>query len=157
MPRGRKPQPTYLKIARGNPGLRPLPKGEPQPDPSLPDVPTHLGPVARDEWQRLAPDLHRIGVLTQADRAALAIYCQLYQQWVYAEEHIQRNLLITEKHTGRLAQNPLLRISHRTLDLMRGYMAELGLTPASRVRLAKGETPQADPLEDFLQGKKKTK
>src|SRR5687768_8474739 len=128
MARGRKPTPTQLRILRGNPQKRALPQGEPRPDPTMPDPPAHLGPIALVEWQRLAPELHRIGVLTMADRAALAVYCQLYERWVYAEKYIKEQLVIQDKSSGRLVQNPLVRIANRTVDLMRGYLVELGLT-----------------------------
>jgi P27 family predicted phage terminase small subunit len=116
----------------------------------MPEPPDHLGPLALVEWQRLAPELARIGVLTMADRTALAAYCQLYQQWVYAERYIQEQLVIRDPHTSRIVQNPLIRIANRTLELMRGYMGELGLTPSSRVRLVEGALPVDDPLEQFL-------
>jgi P27 family predicted phage terminase small subunit len=52
--------------------------------------------------------------------------------------------------------NPAVRISHQALTLMRQYMSELGLTPASRARLATGKKDPEDPLEAFLQhGKRK--
>jgi hypothetical protein len=43
MPRGRKPKPTKLRILEGNRGKRPLPVGEPEPDPSVPSPPDFLG------------------------------------------------------------------------------------------------------------------
>lgn len=155
MARGRKPVPTVLKILRGNPGKRPLPTGEPKPAQTLPEPPAHLGPVALVEWHRLATELHRVGILTMADRTTLAAYCQLYEQWVYAEQYIKTQLVIVDKPTGKIIQNPMIRIAHRTLELMRGYIVELGLSPASRVKLAKGEVSVDDPLEQFLQGRKR--
>ena len=157
MARGRKPIPSQIKLLRGNPGRRPLPQGEPQPSNVMPDIPDHLGPVAQVEWARLAPELHRIGVLTMADRTTFAAYCQLYEQWVYAEKYIKEQLVIVDKSTNRIVQNPLIRISHRTLDLMRSYMVELGLTPSSRAKLATGKPNVDDPLEQFLTQKKARK
>jgi P27 family predicted phage terminase small subunit len=155
MARGRRPLPTHIKILRGNPGKRPLPKGEPRPDPTMPEPPAHLGPIAQEEWARIAPELHRIGVLTQADRTTMAVYCQLYERWVHAERYIKEQLVMVDKPTGRIIQNPMVRIARQTLDVMLKYMVELGLTPSSRVKLARGEVPVDDPLEQFLrQGKK---
>jgi P27 family predicted phage terminase small subunit len=149
MPRGRKPTPTKLLLLRGSRRAKRR-QGEPQPAQTLPDPPEHLGPVAQAEWQRLAPELHRIGVLTMADRATMAAYCQIYERWVYAEKYIQEQLVMVDKPTGRLVTNPLVRIAARSLDLMLRYMVELGLTPSSRVKLATGTIPVDDPLEAFL-------
>ena len=88
--RGRKPQPTALRRARGNPGKRAYNEAEPQPPKDLPDCPPHLSDVARAEWDRVAVTLHDIGVLTKVDRAALAAYCQAYGRWVEAEEQMKK-------------------------------------------------------------------
>jgi P27 family predicted phage terminase small subunit len=55
---------------------------------ALPRCPTHLSDAARKEWRRLATPLHDAGILTLADRAALAAYCQAYARWVEAEERL---------------------------------------------------------------------
>ena len=80
--RGRKPKPTHLKVLEGNPGRRPINGAEPKPAGDLPTCPAHLGPSAKAEWKRLARDLNRIGLLTMADRAALAVYCQSWGRWM---------------------------------------------------------------------------
>jgi phage terminase small subunit len=43
----------------------------------------HMGPVARKERRRLDVPLHKLGILTVADRAAFAAYCQAW-------EHLRR-------------------------------------------------------------------
>lgn len=64
----------------------------------LPRCPAHLDRVARNEWRRLATPMFEAGVLTLADRAALAAYCQAYARWVEAEEKL--------KETPRLLKTP---------------------------------------------------
>jgi phage terminase small subunit len=51
--RGRRPKPTRLKLLTGNPGKRPLNETEPRPEAAIPECPVVLGPVARQEWDRL--------------------------------------------------------------------------------------------------------
>ena len=51
---GRKPKPTKLKLLAGNPGGRPLPENEPQPDPAIPDPPDWMEGEALAEWRRIA-------------------------------------------------------------------------------------------------------
>jgi phage terminase small subunit len=87
--RGRKPKPTHLKLLEGNPGRRPLNIGEPRPQAKIPTCPAHLSPSAKAEWKRLAHMLHRLGVITELDRAALAAYCQAYGRWVEAERKLK--------------------------------------------------------------------
>ena len=83
--RGRKPIPTRLKLVAGNPGKRPLNRHEPTPEGALPTCPSHLCPPAKAEWKRLIHVLHRLGMMSDLDRAASAAYCQSYSKWVEAE------------------------------------------------------------------------
>ena len=59
---GRKPKPTEMKRAQGNPGRRPLNNNEPKPT-GIPQCPSHLNEVAKREWRRIAPELIALGLL----------------------------------------------------------------------------------------------
>ena len=134
--RGRKPKPTALKLAEGNPGKRRINGAEPKPPRSLPDCPDHLSMEAKAEWHRIAESLNQTGLLTQVDRANIAAYCQCYGRWVEAEQRLAETPPILRMPSGYIQQSPWLTISNKQLELMVKYMAELGLTPASRSRLA---------------------
>ena len=71
--RGRKPKPTALKLIEGNPGRRPIRGSNRGRRGVQPTCPAHLSPTAKAEWKRLAQTLNVIGLLTQVDRAALAL------------------------------------------------------------------------------------
>ena len=143
MTRGRKPKPTALKRAQGNPGKRALNPAEPQPPEGLPSCPPHLSDVARQEWDRVAQVLHDMGVFTVVDRAGLAAYCQAYGRWVEAEEKLARGPALIKSPSGYVQQSPWMGIANKQLELMGRYMAEFGMTPASRTRVA-----AADPRMD---------
>ena len=154
MPRGPKPKPTNIKILHGNRGHRPLPQGEPRPDDTMPDPPVPLGELALEEWYRVGTELHRIGVLTMADRQVLASYCDAYERWYLASEELRdaRDYLTTNA-AGTLVAHPYVAIANKAMELMLKHMGELGLTPSSRVRLAAGKTHEQDALGAFLQQK----
>ncbi|MEO1276034.1 MAG: phage terminase small subunit P27 family [Pseudomonadota bacterium] len=126
--RGRKPRPSALKR-----GAAP---GEPVPPTALPRCPDHLSDVARKEWRRIASPLHEMGVLTVVDRAALAAYCQAYGRWVEAERRLAETPLMLKTPSGYVQQLPWLAVANKQLELMGRYMGELGITPASRTRVA---------------------
>ena len=152
--RGRKPKPTRLKLIEGNPGKRPIRGAEPKPPGTLPTCPAHLSATAKAEWKRLAKSLHRIGLLTQVDRAVLAAYCQAYGRWVEAERKLAETPVLLKTPAGYVQQSPWLTVSNKQLELMAKFMAEIGLTPSSRSRLAiqvpTGPKPWEDPLAEFL-------
>ena len=147
--RGRPPKPTHLKVLEGNPGKRPLNKKEPKPDKAIPTCPTHLSKEAKVEWRRISKILFDLGLLTNVDRAALAMYCQTYGRWVQAEKQIKDNNLVIKTKTGYPIQNPYISVSNQAMTKMRGFLAEFGMTPASRSRVAT-EEDEDDPMEAFL-------
>ena len=134
--RGRKPTPTSLKLLHGNPGHRPIRGDEPKPPASQPTCPAHLSPTAKAEWKRLAQSLNGIGLLTQADRAAFAGYCQCYGRWVEAERKLAETPVILKTPAGYVQPSPWLAIANKQLELMAKFMAEIGLTPSARSRLS---------------------
>lgn len=144
MIRGRKPKPTAMRRAEGNPGKRGYNAAEPLPPDALRDCPPHLGAEARAEWDRLAETLWRMGVVTMVDRAALAAYCQSWGRWVEAEEKLRTTPMLLKTATGYVQQSPWLSIANKQLELMGRYMSELGITPAARSRVAALAMPVAD-------------
>ncbi|MFC3616003.1 phage terminase small subunit P27 family, partial [Lutimaribacter marinistellae] len=97
------------------------------------------------EWRRLATPLHEAGILTLADRAALAAYCQAYARWVEAEEKLAETPMLLKTPNGHVQQSPWLTVANKQLELMSRYMSELGLTPVARTRLDLAQAGDADP------------
>lgn len=146
--KGRKPEPSALKVIKGNPGKRSLPKDEPTPEPAVPDPPRHLSEPALDEWKRVAVQLYRLGVLADIDMAVLAAYCQAYGRWVQAEEALARAMrrmegddaepgdgLIRVSPKGNPVQQPLIGIANKAAADMVKYASEFGMGPSSRARV----------------------
>lgn len=134
--KGRKPTPTTLKLNRGNPGKRALPKHEPAPPAGKLVCPKHLSSVARGEWKRLAADISTW--VRPVDRAALAAYCQIYSRWVEAEKKLASEGAVIQMAFGdseRPVKNPWLLVAEKALEQMHRFMAELGITPSSRARV----------------------
>jgi P27 family predicted phage terminase small subunit len=135
--RGRKPVPTVVQIARGNPGKRRLNEHEPMPDqPRTLDPPEWLQGDARAEWINKAAMLDRLGLLTEADLHALELYCQTYAQWREAQRMIDQFGLIVQSTKGFPAMSPWLHVAHMAQAQMMKLLIEFGLTPSSRSRVA---------------------
>ncbi|TWU03061.1 Phage terminase, small subunit [Symmachiella macrocystis] len=134
--RGRKPKPTALKTLEGNPGKRPLNAREPHAKPEVPDCPEHLDDIARAEWFRTAKVLIDMGLLTLADRSALAAYCVAYSRWVHAEEQVKKyGTIVKSPAKGFPMKSPYLTVADQAMEAMRKLMVEFGLTPSSRSRI----------------------
>jgi P27 family predicted phage terminase small subunit len=144
---GGRPQPTRLKLLRGNPGKRPLKAGEPEPDVSLPEPPAHLSDEAKREWRRVGALLVTLGLVSELDRAALATYCQAWGRWVEAEEALRQYGVVIKSPSGFPIQSPFLAVANKALEQMRWALLEFGLTPASRTKVHAEPAAQDDPLE----------
>jgi P27 family predicted phage terminase small subunit len=129
-------QPTAWRRAEGNRGKRAWNYAEPMPPEGTPECPEHLSEEARAEWHRLVDTLVSMGVITIVDRAVLAAYCQAYGRWVEAEQKLKETPLLFKTPSGYVQQSPWLNIANKQMELMGRYMAEIGLTPASRSRVA---------------------
>ena len=134
--RGRRPKPTRLKVLTGNPGKRPLNASEPRPDVAVPECPVELGPLARQEWDRMVGELAPLRLLTHLDRAALAAYCGAFALWAEATQAIQKYGAMVKSPTGYPIQSPYVSIANRQAEIMMRIASEFGLTPASRSRIS---------------------
>jgi len=134
--RGRTSKPTALKHVDGNPGKRAINGAEPKPPGDKPTCPAHLSPTAKAEWKRIAGTLNEIGLLTRIDRTVLAAYCQAYGRWVEAEKKLAETPPLLKTPAGYVQASPWIGIANKQVELMVKLMAELGLSPSARSRLA---------------------
>ena len=144
---GPPPIPFVLKALRGNPGCRRM-KPEPMPAiaPVCPEPPPFLTGYARDEWYRVAEQLHCLGLLTVIDSMPLAAYCASYARWRQAEEALAEmgkrdpvmHGLLMKSRDGNARRNPLIKVSADAADAMVRYAGLFGITPVARSRIAAG-------------------
>jgi P27 family predicted phage terminase small subunit len=135
--RGRKPEPSALKLLRGLPGKRKLSVDEPQPV-AVTDMtpPDWLDGEAKAEWSRLAPMLGRLGVLTETDMGALSAYCEAWATWKGATQQIRKWGMVLKGKDGDIPRvSPYVKIANNALQQMRGLLVEFGMTPSSRARI----------------------
>lgn len=127
----KRPKDTRLKRIEGNPGGRPL-SIQPEPQSEIPLCPSWLDSKAMEEWDRITPELRRLGLLSQIDVMALAVYCQAVSHWQAAEEIIQQEGLTIKNQKGNKVTHPAVRIMRDSMQTIRAFCIEFGLTPSSR-------------------------
>jgi P27 family predicted phage terminase small subunit len=99
------------------------------------ECPPELGPVARQEWDRLVPLLAAADRLTGFDRGTLAIYCTAYAAWLEAETALRTYGIVMKSPSGYPIQSPYVSIASKQAEIMIRIAVEFGFTPASRMRL----------------------
>lgn len=121
---------------------------EPGPEPPVLaqyPAPEWLEPAAREEWERLAPQLAAIGLLSVADLPAFAAYCTEFAIFRRAGEE-----LATRPKARLKAQAQLIGARRKAAAEIRKWAAEFGLTPSARMRIKVAPEKPTDPLSKFL-------
>lgn len=134
-------------------------------------MPEDLLPAAKEEWQRIVPELLKLGLLAKVDQKALSAYCHAFARWRQAEQDVAKYGLTIEepvidpktgwqrrlrgRYVVRLKANPAAAKSSDAMKLMKSFLIEFGLTPASRSRLSvadPGAEKPKDPADAFFSG-----
>jgi P27 family predicted phage terminase small subunit len=156
MPAGRKPKPTALRVLQGNAGKRELNAKEPKPKAAPPPKPGHLTENASAAWDRVAPELHAMGLLTVIDGLALELLVCAYDDWreAHVEVASEGATYETESQSGRMVRaHPQVAIRSDAWRRVKSILAEFGLTPSSRSRINVEKPAEVDPMDAFLSGK----
>lgn len=149
MGRGRKPIPTAIKLARGNPSKRPINDLEPLPARRAPECPIELTGHAGAAWDQLTRTLEGMGVLTIADGNALARYCVLWARWRACEEYLAEYGMFRETDGGSVRVPHAIEARQLAEQLIR-IECEFGLTPSSRTKIRVERVAKEETLEGFL-------
>ena len=111
---GPKSKSNNLKVINGVENKARLNPDEPQVDTTMPTCPEWVEGYAIAVWKRLAPKLHKSGILANIDRDTFAMYCTLVSAFRDAvrDHDVNRQIKMTQQ--------------------VRIMAAEFGLTPSSR-------------------------
>lgn len=143
-------KPTALRRAQGNPGKVKGNKSEPQPTIIMPTAPENMSEFARQEWERITPILYRLGLLSEIDTVALAMYCDAVSTWRQAKEQLAIEGLTISTTNGNVIQNPVLGIRNKAMELAHKFLIQFGMTPASRANVTTREENKNNPLAKFI-------
>lgn len=152
--RGRKPVPTVLKFARGNPGKRPINQDEPQPGELSKDSPAEIvDPVANEEWKRTIAPAIEIGHITASDRALAIAHCELWATWrSQLADAVKHPHVVAIGKNAYPTPNPARMMANKTFLLLAKVDAELGFTPSSRSRVSAAKKTSANKKKERFFG-----
>jgi P27 family predicted phage terminase small subunit len=145
MTSGRIPEPTALKLLRGNPGRRPINRNEPRPKAQRPTCPSWLAPDAKRVWKQAVADMAVMGTLAACDRETLVVYCEAVVHHRQACEMVDGSGVLI-KYRNTFVRNPVLTVVAASGATIVRIAAELGLTPSSRTRLSVQPTEREDEI-----------
>ena len=113
--------------------------------------------IALAEFERLAEELHEIGVLSNVDNISLGMYCQLYSTYVDCVR-LERENGSFQNYTNKggetnLVEAPWSKLKRQTETQMINLSKQLGLTPVDRLKfinIKKADKEEKDPLLTLL-------
>jgi P27 family predicted phage terminase small subunit len=114
----------------------------------VPKPPTDMSAEGREEWRRVMPVLVDRRVLSPADMAAVERYCEATGDVKIARARIKLDGDYVPNRLGELKRHPAFVTLKESTSESRRWAAELGLTPASRSRVAEGDDDAGDSLMD---------
>jgi P27 family predicted phage terminase small subunit len=110
--------------------------------------PSELSPAARDEWERVLPELIAQDRITPLDLAVLAIYCTSYANLLEAESMVIKLGKIIKSRNDYPTLSPYVILANQYREATLRSAAELGLTPASRLKFPRRSTSLLEPWSD---------
>lgn len=148
---GRRPQPTGVVKLKGTGNTTRLQKRaetEPEVLPVLLPPPPQLSERARELWAEASHVLFEAKVISRGDYLTLYAYCESYSRWREALECMDTEGMVFLDQNGCPKVSPYHKIAMDCQDRMMRCAVELGLTPASRTKVAKLEPKDITPEND---------
>jgi len=108
------------------------------------------------EWRYIVPKLEKLGLLTFIDKAALVSYVTAFADLQCSEREIAKHGFVQLTKDGYEQNRPIVAIRNQARATIKQFLAEFGLSPASRDRLnvaPKKEKESKTTATGFLSGK----
>ena len=152
MGKGRKPTPSHLKVVRGTDRADRRNDAEPKLDRSRPSAPETMSDRGREAWGYVVGILDRMGIMTEADAMAVELLCEARSDWLSARDEIAASggeTYTTE--AGLIKAHPAVAMRNDAARRMQSLLAEFGMSPSSRSKVAaKGEDDKDDPAAKYF-------
>lgn len=151
--------PTALRLVKGNPSKRAINKNEPKPPSGVPPIPKHFNKQEKYWFKRVGEELDCANVITKLDGMALELLIGAYVEWRKHRDVIDQ---VGETYNVTNMQGETLVKAHpRVVMMEKAWMrvhrmlSEFGMTPSARSKVSSEGKGEADPLEEFLNKKRK--
>jgi len=154
MVKGRKPQSTAIKLAKGAFDKHPERRNHNEPTPQLgePTIPEMVeqDPAAKARWLWVCEQLRSMNLLHVTDQGLIAGYCLDYSMMLSLWEAIKGGRVSDMTERGGITTKPEANQFHKFADRCLRREAELGLTPSARTRLRAPQKDEEDPFQEWL-------
>lgn len=140
MARGPAARPIEEKIARGNPGNKPIPDPVKDETPEISETPPSwlTDDVALKIWNDVAPELRARRFLRATDQTAFARYCDNLARWIRLRTKVDdrgESYTTTSNHGTMERLNPDFVAMQRIEDRLVTLEDRFGMSPVARMSI----------------------
>lgn len=122
-----------------DPGFRRIP----------PDKPTSMSEFASQMWDKVVPEMTRIGILKEGDEGALVMMCEAFSRWQEARNIRIKESVLGETLNGGQIRHPATLVEESAAKEYRAWCHEFGLTPSAEMNLRVPESKGAAEQDPF--------
>lgn len=108
----------------------------------VPPVPENLPERAHKYWHRMCSTLSEMGVISQEDAYAIALYARSEANLALSESQIQEHGFYVPSTKGTMTVNPAVTANMRASAQLESSLKLLGLTPLLKSQIKKPPKPQ---------------
>lgn len=157
---GRKATPSAIKMARGNPGKRPLNESEPTPSSARPEPPVWLPENAIEHFNVLADRLSELRILSRSHTEAMALAALRMAEIAELSADVSKNgrTYATTTQTGAIMHRTRPEVSQlsEAQRHLQSLLSEFGLTPSASTKVKTApKTARTNPFLGLIKGGKK--
>jgi P27 family predicted phage terminase small subunit len=80
----------------------------------------------------VSEELKALDRLDAADRAIMTLHCQTWATWASVTKHVIKFGAVIKWPNGVPGPSPFYKVQKETAGILRGTLADMGLTPESR-------------------------
>lgn len=151
---GLKPTPTEILKARGSKYAKERTDANaPLFPPGSPSCPSGLPREGKAEWRRIVPQLLEAGLLSVANRAALAAYCQAWADWQEAEAKLKKEGKVLTAASGYKYVHPWVAIARNARAETVQLAATFGMTRSSAGKVQRDTVAEPDEPKEKDKGR----
>ena len=147
---GRKKIPSKLKMIKGTYRNGRENPDEPFPDENIPEPPAMISGDALKEWNRITPELHANGLISNLDMALVVMYCKAWERYKKYEKIVEEKGELIKTVNGSIQMSPAMWVLNKAWEQVYKSSTEIGLSTQSRARIpAQKAGKKKDPWKKF--------
>ena len=113
-------------------------------------MPAHFNEVGTAMWHHVIELFDQMGMLNQAEGLLIAELCENEMALVQARTSVRETGQVLTDSRGDLKRNPYCVELHKYTDRKLKMLAEMGLTPSNRTKVAAYPKAEEDPFTQWL-------